>query len=121
MGRRGRRRDRAGATTPVSGALSTYTDAAGNVLSVRDELSPGTLAQLRNLRHGPAASQEDRWQRQGEVLFERLVAGWEIAGLPLSSQSELLGRYRMADGETRRWVRSTLEDHVRRLGLELEK
>jgi hypothetical protein len=38
---------------------------------------------------------------------------WEIAGLPLEDQRELLGRYRMADGDTRRWVRATLDDHVR--------
>jgi hypothetical protein len=37
---------------------------------------------------------------------------WEISGLPLTGQKELLGRYRMADGDTRRWVRDTLERHV---------
>ena len=48
------------------------------------------------------------------MLFERFVAGWTIAGLPLHGQKELLGRYRMADQETQRWVRETLADHVRR-------
>jgi hypothetical protein len=39
---------------------------------------------------------------------------WEIAGLPLTTQKELLGRYRMADGETQRWVRETIDEHLRR-------
>jgi hypothetical protein len=48
-------------------------------------------------------------------MFERLVASWTIAGLPLTGQKELLGRYRMADSETRRWVRDTLERHIETL------
>ena len=40
------------------------------------------------------------------------VLGWTIAGLPLEGQKELLGRYRMADGDTRSWVRETLERHL---------
>jgi hypothetical protein len=39
---------------------------------------------------------------------------WEIAGLPLTDQKMLLGRYRMADAETQRWVRRTIEEHLRR-------
>ena len=39
------------------------------------------------------------------MLFERLAVSWEIAGLPLDDQAMLLGRYRMADSETQRWVR----------------
>ena len=47
------------------------------------------------------------------MLFERLAVSWEIAGLPLTEQRELLGRYRMADADTRRWVRETIERHLR--------
>ena len=39
---------------------------------------------------------------------------WEIAGLPLTEQAMLLGRYRMADGETQRWVRETIATHLER-------
>jgi hypothetical protein len=109
MGRRSRRRAQAPAA-PVT--TTDYTDAAGDVLAVRDSLSAGTLRQLEKLDASPGASQEDRWQRRGELLFERLVVGWTISGLPLEGQKELLGRYRMADGETRRWVRETLEGHL---------
>jgi hypothetical protein len=48
-------------------------------------------------------------------MFERLVVSWTIAGLPLTGQKELLGRYRMADPDSRRWVRDTLERHLETL------
>ena len=110
MGKRSRRRQQ-GAERPAA-TTTDYTDAEGNVLTVRDSLSRGTLRELEKLRASPAASQEDRWQRRGELLFERLAVGWTIAGLPLEGQKELLGRYRMADANTRRWLRETLERHV---------
>jgi hypothetical protein len=83
------------------------------VLTLRDELSAGTLRQLEQLDSRPAASAEDRWQRRSELLFERLAIRWQIAGLPLDSQKELLGRYRMASADERRWVRDTLGEHLR--------
>ena len=61
----------------------------------------------------PGASADDLWQRREELLFERLAASWTIAGLPLTAQRELLGRYRMADSDTKRWVRRTIDEHVR--------
>ena len=109
MGRRSRRR-RQDAPQPV--ATTDYADADGNVITVRDALSPGTLRELDRLSASPAASQEDRWQRRGELLFERLAVRWTIAGLPLEGQRELLARYRMADSDTRRWLRETLERHL---------
>jgi hypothetical protein len=114
MGRRSRRRegkDKAPRSTTV------YTDAEGNVLTLRDELSAGTRAKLDALEAKPAASAEDRWQRRGEFLFERLAVRWEISGLPLEGQRELLGRYRMASAEERRWVRGVLEEHLAKLPL----
>jgi hypothetical protein len=45
---------------------------------------------------------------------------WELAGLPLDGQRELLGRYRMANSEERRWVRETLAEHVRARHPEIE-
>jgi hypothetical protein len=109
MGRRSRRRDQ---QTKEPVATSDYSDADGNVLTVRNSLSWGTRRELEKLRTTAAATQEDRYQRRGELLFERLVVGWTISGLPLEGQKELLGRYRMADSDTRRWLRDTLERHV---------
>jgi hypothetical protein len=114
LGRRSRRREKQGRSGPSPPtASSDYTDADGNVLTLRDHLSDGTQRQLDALEARPAASSEDRWQRRVEFLFERLAIRWELAGLPLEGQKELLGRYRMASSEERRWVRQTLDEHVR--------
>jgi hypothetical protein len=111
MGRRSRRRAQGPDREPA--AVSEYTDDEGNVLTLRDELSAGTLRALDQLDARPGSSSEDRWQRRCEVLFERLAVRWEIAGLPLESQKELLGRYRMASFEERRRVRDALAEHLR--------
>ena len=109
MGRRSRRRAQAG--PPAS--TTEYRDPDGGVLTLRDELSAGTLRQVEQLESRPGASAEDLWQRRQELLFERLAVRWEIAGLPLESQKELLGRYRMASSDERRWVQETLTEHLR--------
>ncbi len=91
-----------------------YTDPEGNVLTLRESLSSATIAKIGEPPAGDAASLEDAWRRRSEALFERLVVRWEIAGLPLHDQRMLLGRYRMADAETQRWVRRTIDQHVQR-------
>jgi len=111
MGKRGRKRQRDAVGAP-SVATSSYADADGNVLTLRDELSAGTVRGLDRLDAKPAASAEDRWQRRVEYLFERLAVRWEIAGLPLEGQKELLGRYRMASADERRAVRAVLVEHL---------
>jgi len=91
-----------------------YVDPEGNVLALRQTLSAGTIAKVGEAPAGDAASQEDAWRRRSEALFERLAVSWEIAGLPLDDQKMLLGRYRMADAETQRWVRRTIAEHLER-------
>jgi hypothetical protein len=114
VGRRSRRRAREGGEPArADPATNDYRDREGNVLTLRDRLSAGTLRQLEQLDARPAASAEDRWQRRAEFLFERLAVRWELAGLPLEGQKELLGRYRLATSEERRWVRETLVEHLR--------
>jgi hypothetical protein len=95
-------------------ATVDYVDPEANVLTLRQSLSAGTVAKIGEPPAGAAASQEDAWRRRSEVLFERLVVRWEIAGLPLTDQKMLLGRYRMADAETQRWVRQTIAAHLER-------
>ena len=73
----------------------------------------GTASKLREPAGGAAASVDDLWRRRTELLFERFAVSWTIAGLPLTGQKELLGRYRMADQVTQQWVRETLDRHVR--------
>ena len=91
-----------------------YVDPEGNVLTLRQTLSSATIAKIGEPPAGSAASQDDAWRRRSEALFERLVVSWEIAGLPLDDQKMLLGRYRMADAETQRWVRQTIAEHLER-------
>jgi hypothetical protein len=89
-----------------------YTDPEGNVLTLRQALSAGTITKVGEGLASVAASQDDSWRRRSELLFERLAVRWEIAGLPLDDQKMLLGRYRMADAETQRWVRQTIARHL---------
>jgi hypothetical protein len=91
-----------------------YADAEGNTLTLRETLSSGTIAKLGEGPATAATSQEDAWHRRAELLFERLAVRWEIAGLPLTDQKMLLGRYRMADASTQQWVRETIAEHLRR-------
>ena len=98
---------------------SDYADAEGNVLTLRQELSPGTIRKLGEGPTSAAASVEDAWQRREEALFERLAVRWVIAGLAIDEQAMLLGRYRMASTEERRWVRETIAAHVARFIPEL--
>ncbi len=109
MAKRSKRRRRRDPAEAVD-----YADADGNVLRLRKSLSPGTIAKLREAPAGAATTTDDAWRRRQELLFERLAVSWEIAGLPLTDQAMLLGRYRMADAETQGWVRSTLAAHVAR-------
>lgn len=95
-------------------ATVEYRDPEGNVLTLRQTLSAGTIAKLGEGPAAAATSQDDAWQRRSELLFERLAVSWEIAGLPLDDQKMLLGRYRMADAETQRWVRRTIAEHLER-------
>jgi hypothetical protein len=113
VAKRRKRRERRPAPT------SEYTDAAGNVLSLRQSLSAGTIAKIGEAPSGSAATVDDAWRRRTEMLFERLAVRWEIAGLPLDDQKMLLGRYRMADEATQRWVRETIDAHLERFIPEL--
>jgi hypothetical protein len=107
-----RRKQRRPPRQPVP--TSDYSDPEGNVLTLRQSLSAGTIAKIGEAPAGMASSLDDAWKRRTEMLFERLTVRWEIAGLPLTEQAMLLGRYRMADTDTQRWVRETIAQHVER-------
>lgn len=117
MAKKKNRRERRPRPKPPT---SAYADAEGNVLALRQELSAGSIAKVLEEMGNAAANVEDIWQRRTELLFERLVVSWEIAGLPLDDQKMLLGRYRMADPETKRWVRETIATHIREFIPELD-
>jgi hypothetical protein len=92
---------------------SDYTDATGNVLTLRGALTPATRRQYaETLAGGRAAStREDVWQRAVEFLFEHLAVRWEIAGAPIERQRELLARFRVASAAERAWIREVLREH----------
>jgi hypothetical protein len=93
---------------------ASYTDPEGNVLVLREALSPASIAKLGEAPASHAANLEDAWARREEALFERLAVSWEVSGLPLDDQKMLLGRYRMATPEERAWVRRTIAEHLER-------
>jgi hypothetical protein len=111
--RKGKRRQR----EPV--ATVDYRGPEDSVLTLRQELSSGTIRKIAKVSPGTGASIEDAWRRRSEMLFERLAVRWEIAGLPLDDQKMLIGRYRMADAATQEWVRRTIAAHVERFIPEL--
>jgi len=95
----------------LSAPTSEYRDADDNVLVLRGALKPGARREYAQVLAG-GLDQEDAWQRASELLFERLAASWTIAGLELTGQKELLGRYRMASAAERQFVRDSLREHV---------
>jgi hypothetical protein len=109
MGKRGRQREKLSAPT------TDYTDAEGNVLTLRGALTPATRAEYAAIMTGgtgPAQTREDMWQRGVEFLFERLAVGWTVAGIETSKQKELLKRFRVAMPAERTWIRSVLREHL---------
>ena len=118
MGRRGRRSQK------LSAASSEYTDAEGNLLTLRGSLTAGSRRDYAQALTGiggrPSDSREDTWQRAVELLFERLAVRWVIADVPIERQRELLGRLRLASSQERAWVRGVLREHCAEHFPELE-
>lgn len=118
MGKRSRQRDRnregedegAGKLEAPSSEYRSPGDDAS--LTLRGVLTPRTRAQYADVLHGDSRSKEDAWQRGVEFLFERLVVGWEVSGVPTTGQKDLLLRLRAATQDERRWVRAVLREHV---------
>jgi len=94
---------------------SDYTDAQGNVLTLRGSLTPAARQEYARTLAGSeahaAATQDDVEQRALELLFERLAVRWVVAGAPIERQRELLTRFRVASAEERAWVRGALREH----------
>ena len=109
MGRRSRRRG----ADALKASEAEYRSPAGDVLALRGAMTPATRREYAAVMGGSPLSREDAWQRGVEFLFERLAVRWEIAGTePITRQKELLGRFRFATPEERRWIRQVLREHV---------
>jgi hypothetical protein len=107
VGRRRRQEQREKLVAPTS----EYRDENGSVLVLRGSLTPGARREYARTLDG-GLEREDAWQRATELLFERLAVSWTIAGLEITRQKELLGRYRMASIDERRFVRDSLRAHL---------
>lgn len=116
-----KKRNRKAKQPKDKGPTSMYADGDGNILVLRQNLSAGTIKAIKAEMVGEAANVEDIWQRRTELLFERLAVSWEISGLPLDDQAMLLGRYRMADSDEKKWVRETISGHVTEFIPELDQ
>jgi hypothetical protein len=99
----------------LSAPTSDYTDAQGNVLTLRCSFTLGARREYAETLAGhgarAASTQEDAWQRALEMLFERLAVRWTLAGASIERQKELLARLRVASAEERGWVREALREH----------
>jgi hypothetical protein len=111
LGRRSRQRQQRTAGEKLVAPTSEYRDAEGNALTLRGSLSPAARKEYTRVLSG-GIEREDAWQRGIELLFERLTVSWTIAGMEITRQKELLGRYRMASQDERRFVRESLREHV---------
>ncbi len=95
----------------MSAPVREFRDEQGHVLALRGSLTAGARRQYAAILAG-GLEREDAWQRAAEFLFERLVVSWTIAGLELTRQRELLGRYRMASSAERQFVRDALREQL---------
>jgi hypothetical protein len=116
MGKRARKRSggvggRQTTDPGIKAPGSVYTDADGNELELRGSLPPKARAEYAATLGG-GLDREDAWQRAIELLFERLALSWTVSGVRTDTQKELLGRYRMADTQERRFVRDSLRTHL---------
>ena len=110
MGKRSRRR---GQLDALSAPETEYASPGGDVLVLRGAMTPATRRQYAEATAGSPLSREDAWQRSVEFLFERLAVRWTIAGTePITKQKELLGRFRFASNDERRWIREVLREHL---------
>ena len=96
-----------------------YTDADGNVLTLRGSLSAATRTQYAETLRG-GLHRDDALQRATELLFERLAVAWTIAGIATDKQKELVTRYRVATAAERAFVRESLRAHLAENFPELE-
>jgi hypothetical protein len=108
VGRRSRQREQ---RDTLSAPSSRYSDPEAGTLVLRGSLSPRSRRAYAETL-GAGRHQEDAWQRAAEFLFEHLAVSWTIAGLEIDRSRELLGRYRLASGAERQFVRDALRRHL---------
>ena len=116
MGKRGRRRSGGAGEQQLTGPEMTapttmYSDPEAGELELRGSMTPRARAEY-GATLAAGRNREDAWQRATELLFERLAVSWTIAGVRTDRQRELLARYRIASGDERQFVRTSLRAHA---------
>lgn len=120
MGRRSRRRqDGALPAGELQAPTQVHDGGEAGQLELRGALTLKARAEYAEVLAG-GLHQEDAWQRAVELLFERLAVSWTIHEVRLEHQKELLGRYRMASPDERRFVRDSLRAHLQEHFPEME-
>lgn len=71
--------------------------------------------------HDQRRSTDDSWQRAIEFLWEQLGTRWATHGTEITARKELLGRFRMASQEERKFVRESLRAHLGEYFPEMER
>ena len=102
---------RRGQRAKLVAPTSVYRDGEDNVLELRGSLTAATRRQYADTLAG-GLHREDALARATELLFERLAVSWTIADVPITRQKELLGRYRIASGAERAFIRDSMRAHV---------
>ncbi|MBO9533965.1 MAG: hypothetical protein J7513_13425 [Solirubrobacteraceae bacterium] len=74
-------------------------------------------AELHDLKR----STDDSWQRALEFLWEQLGTRWAVHDGEITARKELLGRYRLASQEERKFVREALRRHLGEYFPEMER
>lgn len=93
----------------------------GLAVELRAGLPLPARARYHEELHDLRRSTDDSWQRALEFLWEQLGTLWDVNDAPLSTRKDLLGRYRMASQDERRFVRESLRKHLAEYFPEMER
>jgi len=93
----------------------------GLVVDLRAALPLPARARYHEELHDLRRSTDDSWQRALEFLWEQLGTRWEVRGAEITTRKELLGRYRLASQEERKFVREALRRHLGEYFPEMER
>lgn len=93
----------------------------GLMIGLRAALPLPARARYHEELHDLRRSTDDSWQRAVEFLWEQLGTHWTLHDAPITKRKELLGRYRLASQEERRFVRDALRTHLAEYFPEMER
>ena len=93
----------------------------GLVIELRAALPLPARARYHEELHDLRRSTDDSWQRALEFLWEQLGTSWTVHGGTIEKRKELLGRYRLASQDERRFVRDALRRHLAEYFPEMER